>query len=1302
MKTNINLQELKVKKLRFKRIRFRTIIILLGILATIVLAFNFWFIDHSERALEFIVNRQSKGKLELHIEKFKFNWLTNHIELRNATLTTKDTTTDVHYLFATDTVTIKAIGFLPLLFKEILIDSIHIYSPKVIITRTKPSEKIPKTKNRNADFSVAQELGNITTSLNQTINELKINRFILESGSISLINKTKPDEVPFYVDNIDVRLYNLQVDSTHARQKRRKHKFELTDEIAVQTHDQNIALPGGKHFISFKNFRITLKDRRVEFDSCLFRITKTDDAPTGANVFFDNLKVTNIDFDSFYNDELIKADSVFCLNPHIFLDIHSKQKNQRNKDTELPTINELALSLLGDVQINHLGILNGDITINTTKNNTTNHFASQNNQIEIHGLHIDQNAANPVNVQEIILRLYNYKTKLQDNRYAFAFDSLHFQNRLLDLYNFSFQEYTGNRKIKDLQMSKFELSELSWEALLYENKFQGNIATFHKPTIQITANDDKTNNTQVNIFETLNSLSASMDLKKLLINEGDIRLTLKKGARINLYKTQLDMLPNNLTAAQAIKNIKESIRNLSVRKFVYNKDMTTLTLSDLRFINDNNGFTASQLQAIDQGLKSYLNDIRIRSIILNKNADDILLNALSWQEGRVSVNNKTSQTPYKKEDSKGTSITIDHILGKNTALDFYNGMQNIKGYFNTISLDKFRLNHSKDPEIYGLQLSGRDFSLTDSVQKLSIATMQITDKNNSLLNDILYERADKKDSIKASIKNITVIPDISKVLKGNISIDNLIINDPNIYARLRHKDANNTHASKSSPTIHFGAVHLANPQIDAGFENKEGKFSYVKWNGVSQKSYLHLTNFTSTPQKPVQADKIKIYLTNFDFVDANAQKYATNESKLNLEFKNVLFKKNAENKTDFKADLDILSLDTLSFDSLGKKNLALTLNHGDIRNIHLDSRFLSVGEILQNSNNLSMSGTSGSIVNAKNTFSWHNLRFYDSYFKMDSFRLTPQQSLQEYKDAKAFNEDYLSIKGGFAQGGPFDRVLYFRDSVLKIRGLQVNDVDLFTYKDKTQPDTNKIFKPLFTEMIKRIPFKLDIDSLDVNNMYVKYGEDNTQTNKIGDIEVYHLNFDIFNINNTDSNTKDSFYLFASADVFNELHTQLQIRQSYKDTLGTFLMNLKTGPVDLKVANQVLIPLVGVEVRSGMLDSLMIDAIANNNYARGKMYMYYNGLYINLLDKKNLPHQNLLNKITTWLANALIIRSNNRGKAAPIFFERWQDKAQINYIIKITLSGLKSGVGLPGTKRKEKKYLKKHKDAAELILVPIDQ
>ena len=285
-------------------------------------AFHFWFIYHAERLVEDMVRSQSNGKLQLKVDKFKFNWFNYKMELRKSVFYSSDTAAATSYQFSVDRIKITVKEILPLVFeKKILIDSIHLFNPDIRVTRLRSIKDT--TAASDTSLSIPQEMGRIYNSIQDALKVLKVNRFQIENGRFSLINKIRPEEPPVIITNIDFHLDNLQVDTS---QPVGKQKILFSDNVALHTRNQNILFPDGRHRLSFSNFRINILNRMVEFDSCTVVATKGDSATNSFSIFFDKLQMTNIDFSTLYHSEIIKADSVYCINPRFRLDIDLEKR----------------------------------------------------------------------------------------------------------------------------------------------------------------------------------------------------------------------------------------------------------------------------------------------------------------------------------------------------------------------------------------------------------------------------------------------------------------------------------------------------------------------------------------------------------------------------------------------------------------------------------------------------------------------------------------------------------------------------------------------------------------------------------------------------------------------------------------------------------------------------------------------------------------------------------------------------------------------------------------------------------------
>ena len=134
-------------------------------------------------------------------------------------------------------------------------------------------------------------------------------------------------------------------------------------------------------------------------------------------------------------------------------------------------------------------------------------------------------------------------------------------------------------------------------------------------------------------------------------------------------------------------------------------------------------------------------------------------------------------------------------------------------------------------------------------------------------------------------------------------------------------------------------------------------------------------------------------------------------------------------------------------------------------------------------------------------------------------------------------------------------------------------------------DKRKLREPgavslLPANLLKKIPGHLQVDTVRVNNAYVEYVEHNEKTNKAGIVTVARLNGRLANLRNYDLKKTDSLHTLATGLIEDEIPARLNVKESYTDSLGGFLMTVQMGRADLTVVNPILRPLVSAEIKSG--------------------------------------------------------------------------------------------------------------------------
>jgi len=323
----------------------------------------------------------------------------------------------------------------------------------------------------------------------------------------------------------------------------------------------------------------------------------------------------------------------------------------------------------------------------------------------------------------------------------------------------------------------------------------------------------------------------------------------------------------------------------------------------------------------------------------------------------------------------------------------------------------------------------------------------------------------------------------------------------------------------------------------------------------------------------------------------------------------------------------------------------------------------------------------GSYKDAVEQFHWYNTA-YDKNTKVlsaDSFSYRPVDDRETFIANAPYQTDYIIAKTGAIHIGPFNVDSYIKDTVLEMGVISVSNVYMTDYRDQRKPREPGVVRSLPVNLLKKIPVHLLVDSVKLENAHIEYEEVNKKTNEAGKITVARLNGHVAHLRNYNLQAADSLHINATAFLENTLLTKLDMKESYTDSSGGFSMNVQMGPADLTILNPVLRPLASAELRSGLLDSMNMHVTGREAFAIGEMKMVYRDFKINVINTNTNKKRGLL----SFLANSFV-KNKNTEKKGTVFFKRLRDRSAINYLVKITLSGVSSSIGIKKTDRLAKK------------------
>ncbi|MET0464377.1 MAG: hypothetical protein ABW007_14525 [Chitinophagaceae bacterium] len=1257
--------------------------IIVAIVAGILVSFHFWFITLAEDLLSDLVTKQSNGKLALEVEKFRFNWFKKKMELRSAVFyTTNDSSSTKGYRIEVGQLQLRLKSLYSVIAdKKFLIDSLNLINPTITVTNLHAPDSIDTAKQEHA--SLAQEMGKVYNSIREAMKVLEVDRFVIGNGRFVLVNKVNPlpDAMPVVVSNIHLRLDNFRIDSAGGTSQQ---KILFSDNVALQTTNQDIHFPDGRHRLSFRNFRINLQNRLAEFDSCTITARKGDSDSSSFTVFFDKLKMTNIDFDTLYRAEVIKADSVYCVNPQFRLNINLKEKTLN----AAPKLDEILLQLAGNLHLKFAVVENGSFDINIKRRGHPSSFISDHNNFEVAGLRVHRSSPKPVTVERFAMAIRNYENFLRDSSLSIQFDSILLYNNRVSLANFVFREYKSGNANNRVGMPQFELYGLSWDDLVFSRNVKAEQLVLYKPVINYTIKPKK--GKTADVFHAFAEVNRLLQLNNLNIIDGQVNLDFANNAQLKLENVTSFVSAKQLVKSRNIANIRAAVNTLMFTDGHF-------TMNDLRMhirnaVLSNNGNEVQAASVIihqKNKLDIQANNILINSVLIDEAKRLVTVNDIKWSSADIKIRDG------KRNSSKELQpFVINRIKGQNTKVSVQSGQQDISFFIQEINANQLS-NEGNRWTTQKLNISGNNLTGKQGRNLLSIHQFKLADGLPSQLQNVLYRFHSNMDSILVKIPLIRSIADISGIIEGRFNIQSVDITQPDIHAHFvnREEDADEPELSPW-PKFQVEQLKMQHPLISITMHSPKGN-SRFEWKG-KENNYVEVQKLAtdSSEAQGMKAGRIAFILDGLIFTNSKGKTFHTKRGDLNAWLENVYIRRNDAGAWDWKGKLGNLTANHFAFDSLDKLGGRLEVESARLGNLYVSSSLLlNMYELVKRNTSFTLKETTGIYQNKQNRFSWNNLRFDKTTheLQLDSFSYIPMQTQEEFMRTHPYQKDYATLRTGPVSIGRVNIERYLKDTIVDLGSITVNDVQMEDFRDKRMPRAPGEIKPLPVKHLAKLPVRLNVDSVQLDNANIKYGEYNEKTQAAGWIHVNRLNALLTNVRNHGTTESDSIAIHATAYLEDSLFTALQLKGSYTDKLQGFVMKVQMGKADLRVLNDAVGPLAGASLKSGVLDTMTMLVRGNDNVAYGEMLMVYHDLKVSIAGKPQQEKKSFLKGVINSIVNT-VLRNKNTDRKGVVFFARLQDRSALNYLVKITLSGVGSSAGLGKNKRQLKRYLRREAKA----------
>ena len=1271
-----------------KRKRFiKRFLAVTGILVVMFFLLQMWFFRNAQTILKQYITEQSDGRIELELADLDLNIFSKQLQIREGDLRSTDSTTaPITYRVTFSKLSIKVNSLWQLLFeKKLLLDSIKIYNPQIRVMQWR---KDTSRVQEELELSLPQEMGKVYNVLLKALDEFGVRRIVIDRAKFSLINKMNPGSEPVIVSNIFFDLARAPA------KKGETYVFaEREQKLVLRTSDQDINLAGGRHRLSFKSFTLRLFKQSIELDSCTISALPTDSLKSNYKIFFQKLLLTGVDFAALSAENVIRADTVYCESP--FFDINLYSSDAPRKVKEVPDPDKIIRELTGNLDFAFVDVKNAGIYIDIFGDKKRTFSNSRKDNFKIRGLHINPDSLQPVSIRQFDMTMNDYQLYNEDSTSVFSFDNLHLLDKKIILNNFGFLSKSSidkRRNLMDIRVPYFELSELNWYRLIFEQTMAAKEAILRNPVINFTRRTPGTPGKKLDIFGALVNLDSLVALENVSVSNGRVNMQLGPTTAFNVQDINFKIRSNKLLSATTKEELPGAIEHFSFASGELRLKDITAQLANTYYTRDNLLHTEKiAISGLGKTLQATINDVYIDNLQFDNNADTIEVDGIRWESAVVGL----KALPAASGGGDGSSnIYLRNIAGNNTQLNFSGGSTVFATYIKNLSALSL-IKQGDNIQANGFKLIGNNLAVSSKNVNVSAHSYEIGN-DSTFLADVLVEQLNGRDSLSIQSPEVNLSINLNDLFADDLHFADVHAQAPVI----RISKWNTTDKTPDFPAVMQSPIRIDNLRADepvimiyTHFNDSVSVISIPR----SDNSIVTATGIILSAEG-IQIDSLNASTTAATVVKPTGEIVGIENGKIDVNTSNIrLGKKNG--KLNWSGFVNQLSLQNPQGLSVGNAESKLNFKQASVGNLNLSSESLpDFARQMRENVSAWLRIPEGRFVDSNSTFRWHNAQ-YDNFSRtmsIDSLTYHPTQSLDSVLAKAAYELDYITLKTGVVTINGLVPQQYESDSSFVAHTITINKPVLTIFRDKKPPSSPTRKDKLFpANLIKSLTFPVDVQKIRVNEGTITYSEKTEKSRKEGTLLLSRINATVEHIKNRELSDQDSLSLTFNASLMDSARISLRLKQSYTDSLNRLLWQAKVGSADLSILNPVLIPLANVKITGGVLDSISIHSVIREDVSLGEMDMHYRNLRIKLINDGDPEQSTFLQNVASILANTFLVKSNNTKRKGIMYYENPRGQTFIYYIVKTTLSGVLSSVGI----KRNRKYKELFKKEAEEVNNP---
>ena len=306
------------------------------------------------------------------------------------------------------------------------------------------------------------------------------------------------------------------------------------------------------------------------------------------------------------------------------------------------------------------------------------------------------------------------------------------------------------------------------------------------------------------------------------------------------------------------------------------------------------------------------------------------------------------------------------------------------------------------------------------------------------------------------------------------------------------------------------------------------------------------------------------------------------------------------------------------------------------------------------------------------------------------FELLPRYNEANFAKVNGYSRDRFTIKLNNIGFDGLNLPAYIQKQDLIAKQMHITDGIVSVYNNNSYPKRKVERTGKFPhQLLQLVKAKLNIKKINLNNIDVSFAAFDRDSKQTGKLTFEKTSGVISNATNMLKEKLVNPLMTANLQSYMMGQGKLVVNFTFdlNSPIGAFSYKGALTNLDGKTLNRITKPLGMVQVNRGEVKKLAFAIKADENVARGKVDFTYNDLSVALMKKEEGKQRLVRQGLISFLANNLVIYSDNPSKegrftSATINYKREITASFFNYIWKTLFQGVKYSIGITPQKEAE--------------------